>query len=166
VGQGRPGEGATCCGESKAKNVRVASACESRRCWWSGGNTLKPQRRYEQERTDGEWHERMSGRWQHRRSTPDQAAERHRGEKTQEGNGSARDEILPLARTDSGRTKALGARPAMSAASFRRRKRDGRENAEREAPGDEPGSSLLEGKTLKGRNPMSVSGTKQDRRAR
>jgi hypothetical protein len=40
---------------------------------------------------------------------------------------------------------------------------EGGQNAVREAPGDEPGSSLLEGKTLKGRNPMSVSGTKQDR---
>jgi hypothetical protein len=39
-------------------------------------------------------------------------------------------------------------------------------NVERVSPGDEPGRVLREGNALKGRNPMSGSGTKQARRSR
>jgi hypothetical protein len=39
-------------------------------------------------------------------------------------------------------------------------------NVERVSPGDEPGRVLREKKTLESRNPKSVSGMKQGRRAR
>jgi hypothetical protein len=95
-----------------------------------------------------------------RDATPSLNAENRRGDKAQEGIDSTVDEILLRSGTDFRKTRSPeGAADGSSNSLLVQRKLRG--NAERESPSDELGRVFREGKTLKGRNPKSVSGMKQ-----